>query len=416
MPSYRYHAVRPERSSPEQGLVEAEDEGAAVRRLRADGLHPIRLMPAATAAGGGERRGAFPGLRRREQGRVRVETLARITRQLATLLGAGLPLLRALELLVRQEREEALRTAIDDLRAAVQGGGRLSEAMARRPAVFGPVYLAMVRAGEAGGVLDVVLARLAGTLERTARVRARVRAAMTYPLILTTVAAVIVWALTVFVVPRFEQMFLTQLSGRPLPELTRAVLVISRFLGAHPGAALAGAAALVITVAALRRRERVRERAARLSLHLPVYGEWSRQAATARLARTLGTLLGAGVPILQALDLAAEASGHPVFRDAAGRVKVDVERGEAIAPSLGRQAVVPPVVGALVEVGEATGRVPEMLERTAEIADEQVEQGLMAFAALIEPALIVAMAVVVGTIVVALFLPLIEIIRALGAG
>jgi type IV pilus assembly protein PilC len=412
MPSYRYHAIRPGQSSPEQGLVEAEDAGAAARRLKSEGLHPTRVV--AERSGVQRRRRRVPALRRERT--VRAETLARVTRQLATLLGAGLPLLRALELLVRQEREEGLRTALDELRAAVQGGVRLSEAMARRPEVFGPVYLAMVRAGEAGGVLDVVLARLAGTLERAARVRARVKAALTYPMILTLVASVIVWALTAFVVPRFEEMFLTQLSGRPLPELTRGVLAVSRLLGSHPGAVLGGGVALAAAVAVLRQRPKVRDRAARLSLHLPVYGEWSRQSATARLGRTLGTLLGAGVPILQAMELAAAACGHPVFGDAARRVHQEVERGEPLAAALARQAAVPPVVAALVEVGEATGKVPEMLERAAEIADEQVEQGLLAFTALIEPALLVTMAVVVGTIVVALFLPLIEIIRALSGG
>lgn len=354
---------------------------------------------------------AGPGRWRRSVGAREVTIF---TRQLAALVGAGMPLVRGLDLLARQERNPRWRAVIRGLGDGVRGGGTFSDGLAQQPRLFDRMYVGLVRSGESSGSLELVLERLARHREKTGRTKARVQAAMAYPVVIMAVAVAIVAALLVLVVPRFEAIFAGVLKGAPLPALTQAVLGGSRWLGRH-GWGVLGAAVLV--GAALRwlaRTEAGARVAGRWSLHLPLIGPLLLKAATARFSRTLGTMLAGGVPILEALQLTGDACGQREVAAAVATVRRQVREGEGVARPLAATGVFPPVVAGMIEVGEETGTLPAMLARVADLYDEEVDNTVTALTSLLEPAMIVIMALVVGSIVLALFLPIIRIVQLLG--
>jgi type IV pilus assembly protein PilC len=280
--------------------------------------------------------------------------------------------------------------------------------------VFDRLYVNMVRAGETGGVLGVVLERLAQFQEKSLRVRGRIKSAMTYPLIIVIVAAGIVAALMVFVVPKFQAIFAGTLKGQPLPALTQAVIGVSTFLKDH-----VLMAAGLIAVACLGLRIVVRSPAGtrllhRLQLKLPVLGDLYLKSAIARFTRTFGTLLASGVPMLEALRITRDTSGNVHVSRAINIVHDRVKEGDPVAAPLRGTGIFPDMVPSMIEVGEETGALPDMLVRIADGYDEEVDNAVNALTALIEPMMIVVMAVMVGTIVVALFLPIVRIIQTLG--
>ena len=327
---------------------------------------------------------------------------------------AGVPLLRALEALNRQTRAAGLQAVIGRLVAAVRAGKSLSDQMAQEPRVFSPVEIGMVRAGEAGGTLAAVLARVAAGRDQAQRLRRRLRSATAYPLLVMLVAAVIVTGLLLFVVPRFQEIFATQLRGQPLPALTQAVISTAFFLRKNAVmvvvVGLAGSAALrwlAATVPGRRWRDR-------LALWAPVIGPLCRRLAVAGFARTLGSSLESGVGLLPALALARDTAGNGVLARALSGVMARVKSGDGLAGPLRGIPVFQGMPADMIEVGEESGALPEMLNRVAEIYEEEVDAALTTLLTLIEPALIGTMAVVVGTLVIALFLPIVRIIQLLG--
>jgi type IV pilus assembly protein PilC len=340
--------------------------------------------------------------------------LALFTRQLATLTKARLPLLRSLEVLGRQERTVGFKRVIEAVAEAIRSGGSLSDGLAEHPRLFDRLYVNMVKAGEAGGVLEGVLDRLARFLEKGERVRGKVRTAMMYPVIIMIVAGGIVAALMVFVVPKFETIFQSLLRGEPLPPLTLAVLTVSRFVQGHAVATIGLALGAVVGLALVRRTRWGIYAGDWLALRLPVLGTLSLKAAIARFTRTLGTLMTAGVPILPALRITRETSGNSLVAAALDHVHDQVRGGEGVARPLEACHLFPPMVTSLVDVGEETGDLAGMLERIADTYDEEVDQAAAALTSILEPLMIVVMAVVVGTIVIALFLPIVRIVQALG--
>ncbi len=436
MSTFRYQAVQPGVRRKREGWLEAVDEAEAVTRLKAQGLSPTsleRVRPQRVSAwperggraraprddlAGGDGGGAFRRWLRSSIARPRVkpEKVALFTRQLATLVAAGMPLLRGLELLARQDRRGPLGSVLADVADVIRAGESLSAGLRRHPQAFDPLYANMVRAGEAGGRLDTVLERLARFLEKAERVRGKVRAAMAYPIIVMVVAGGIVMALTTFVVPKFEQIFLTQLQGRPLPALTQAVLAISKGVSSHGGLLVFGGLGAAAAAGWVARREWARRWRDGAVLRFPVLGEFVLRVAVARFARIFGTLLSAGVPILQALTLTRETTANRAVAVALAQLHGRLEAGATVAHSLEETALFPPLLPAMVEVGEATGKLPEMLESIADLYEEQVDNAVTSFTSTIEPVMIVLMALVVGTIVIALFLPMIEIIKGLSAG
>lgn len=344
---------------------------------------------------------------------VRPKELAAFTRQLATLVGAGMPLVRALEALSRQQRKASFRATLDGLADAIRGGGTFSDGLARIGPPFDPLYVNMVKAGEAAGVLGVVLERLALLMEKRERIKGRVRAAMIYPVVIMLVALAIVAALMVFIVPRFQGIFDGLLKGQPLPPLTLAVMGFSNFFRAHRMAAAIFPVAAGVLVRLLVKTRKGRQALDLLALRLPLLGPLLLKATVVRFARTLGTLLAGGVPILAALTITRHTAGNSHVAWAIGRVHDRIEEGDTIAAPLRAAGVFPDMMTGMVEVGEETGALPEMLARVAEAYEEEVDTAVAGLTSILEPVMIVAMAVVVGVIVVALFLPIVRIVQLL---
>lgn len=344
---------------------------------------------------------------------VNAKGLAIFTRQLATLMKAGMPLLRSLEVLARQEKRPPFRAVIDDVAETIRSGGTLSDGLAAHGRVFDRLYVNMVKAGEAGGVLDTVLERLAVFMEKALKIGGRVKAAMIYPAVIVSVATTIVSVLVIFVVPKFQEIFSGLLQGQPLPVLTRALLAVSTFLRDQFIFALAMTVVLAVLTPAIRRSRPGRRIVDRALIAMPVFGELFLKVAIARFARTFGTLLASGVPILQALRITRDTSGNVHLVAAIDLVHDRVKEGDSVARPLEATGVFPGMVTSLIEVGEETGALPAMLGRVADTYDEEIDNAVAGITSILEPVMIVIMALVVGTIVIALFLPLVTIIQQL---
>jgi len=412
MASFAYRAVD-DGGEERTGLVDADSSEQAAATLRGRGLFPTELKPATAVGPAGAAARGVAGAGRIWRRPARAVEVAAFTRQLATLLRAGLPLLRALELLARQERNRAFQAVQRSLAEGVRSGGMLSEAMARHPRVFDRLYVSMVRAGEAGGMLDLTLERLAGFAEKSLRLRGRLRAALAYPLVVLAVAVVILAGLLGLVVPKFQQVFAELLKGAPLPALTRAVLLVSDAVKDHFGPGLALAVGLVVAFRLLRRTAAGGRRIDGWLLHVPVLGDLWLKAIVARGARTFGTLLTGGVPMLPALRITGDTCGNLRVTEALTQVHDRVKAGDSVARPLEATGVFPPLVASMVEVGEHSGQLPAMLGKVADIYDEEVDQAVAGLSSLVEPVLIVTLAVIVGTIVIALFLPIVRIVQLL---
>jgi type IV pilus assembly protein PilC len=418
-----------------KGTVEADSQTSAVARLREKGLFPTQITEGGARAAGGGRAPAKSGsstagpLRRKTApkpkgalsmeirlpaflgGRVKPKQLMVVTRQLATLIDAGLPLLRGLQVIQRQERHPGLKRIMGTLGESIQSGSTLAEAMAQHPRVFNKLYVNMVRAGEIGGVLDVVLVRLAEFMEKLQKIRGKVISAMTYPAVVLFVATGIMFFLMVKIVPQFEQIFEDLLgSADKLPGLTKMVMRASNAIASNVLVVALAVVAFVILENMIGRTKPGRRAIDTFKLKMPIFGTLISKTAIARLTRTLGTLLSSGVPILQALTIVRDTSGNEVIARGLQLVHDSVKEGENIAPPMEAAKIFPPMVIGMVEVGEETGKLPDMLMRIADAYDEEVDNTVSALSSIIEPVLIVGLAVIVGTIVIALFLPMIAII------
>jgi type IV pilus assembly protein PilC len=306
-----------------------------------------------------------------------------------------------------------LKTTANNLADAVQGGSTFSEGLAQHPVIFNDLYVNMVKAGEVGGVLEVVLARLAEFQEKAQKIKNKVVAAMVYPVIVMVMAIAIMSFLLVFIVPKFEAIFHDMLGDKPLPTITLFVIGVSNLVKNH-GLILSGAVILFIAVYKFFARTRGgRLLVDRIKLRAPLFGDLIRKTAISRFTRTLGTLVTSGVPILQALNITRETAGNTVIARAINQVHDSVKEGESIVQPLEASGAFPPMVISMIDVGEETGQLPEMLLKIAEVYDDEVDNSVAGLTSMLEPIMIVFLAVVVGTIVIALFLPLISIISGL---
>jgi type IV pilus assembly protein PilC len=333
------------------------------------------------------------------------------TRQLATLIKAGMPIVRALEVLSRQEKNTGFKAVIEGMADAIRSGGNLSDGLSRHPRIFDRLYVNMVKAGEAAGMLAVVLERLALFMEKTERIKGRVKSAMTYPVIIMVVALSIVSALMVFVVPRFQGIFNGLLKGQPLPALTRHVLTVCNLIRNHALIVSALFIGLGVAGALFRRTQLGRRIIDRLLIRMPLIGVLFLKSAVARFTRTFGTLLASGVPMLKALAITRDTAGNVHVAAAITVVHNRVKEGDSVARPLAATGIFPDMVAGMIEVGEETGALPAMLARVADAYDEEVDNAVAGLTSIIEPVMIVIMAVMVGLIVIALFLPIIRIIQ-----
>lgn len=424
MPRYQYVALDA-RGQESNGTLDAASQNEAVAQLRQAGFFPKTITEegkgpkkkaAGTPAGGSLASKEIkinlniPFL---EKKTIKARTLMIFTRQLATLIDAGLPLLRGLTVLSKQEPDPVLKKTITQIADSVQGGGTFSESLAGHPRIFNKLYINMVKAGELGGVLEIVLLRLAEFQEKAQKIKNKVVSAMFYPVIVLVIAIVIMAFLLVFIVPKFEAIFADMLGGKPLPALTQFVIGTSNFVKNNIFliiGALIGAGVLYKFAAKTPKGGAAIDA---FKLQAPVFGDLTRKSAISRFSRTLGTLVTSGVPILQALNITRETAGNAVIADAISRVHDSVREGESIVQPLEASGVFPPMVISMIDVGEETGQLPEMLLKVAEVYDDEVDNAVSGLTSLLEPVMIVFLAVVVGTIVIALFLPLISIISGM---
>ncbi len=406
-------------------MVEAPSTNAAISQLRQAGYFPTSVVEEAIRGLDGEvarqrakmapttkpraRRGIVLFARRKVSSKI----LMIFTRQLATLIDSGLPLLRSLNVLAKQERDKVLKNTINKIADSVQSGSTFSDALALHPRIFNNLYVNMVKAGEVGGVLELVLTRLSEFQEKAAKIKNKVLAAMVYPGIVMTMAVGIMGFLLVFIVPRFELIFHDLLGDKPLPPVTRFVIGVSDSLKNHGLVVLGVIVAMVTLYKFIGRTRRGRLAIDTFKLRMPLFGNLNRKTAISRFARTLGTLVTSGVPILQALNITRETAGNAAIARAILQVHDSVKEGESIVQPLEASRVFPPMVVSMVDVGEETGKLPEMLLKVADVYDDEVDNAVVALTSMLEPIMIVFLAFIVGTIVLALFTPLISIITTL---
>ena len=423
MPTFHYVALDA-RGQEAPGVLDADSQAEAVSQLRQAGYFPKNITEESKR---GKKKAKAPGATSLankeikinlnipflEKKTIKARTLMIFTRQLATLIDAGLPLLRGLTVLSKQEPDPVLKKTILNIAESVQGGGTFSEALSGHPKIFNKLYINMVKAGELGGVLEVVLLRLAEFQEKAQKIKNKVVSAMFYPAIVLIIAIVIMAFLLVFIVPKFEAIFADMLGGKPLPALTQFVIGTSNFVKQN---LLLIAGAIVGLGFAYKFMSRSPKGAAVIDafmLRAPVFGDLTRKSAISRFSRTLGTLVTSGVPILQALNITRDTAGNAVVAEAITRVHDSVREGESIVQPLEASGVFPPMVISMIDVGEETGQLPEMLLKVADVYDDEVDNAVSGLTSLLEPVMIVFLAVVVGTIVIALFLPLISIISGM---
>lgn len=416
MPLYTFTAISPQ-GQEMNGSVDAPDQNQAAAIIKQQyGAFPTRIVEqtgldeAAAAAPKKQSRPMFRGGRR-----VPSRTLTVFTRQLATLIDAGLPLLRGLGTLEKQEKNVALRGAIHAMADSVEGGSTFSEAMASHPALFNRLYVNMVKAGEVGGVLEVVLTRLAEFQEKAQKLKNRITSAMVYPIVVLILSMLILVFLLTFIVPRFQQIFSDMLGGKPLPALTQFVIDISHMIKTNFLGIAAVLAVIIVGFKLISMTQKGAEYIDRMKLRMPLIGPLVRLSAIARFSRTLGTLITSGVPILQALNITKETAGNIVLSDAISKVHDAVKEGESVVAPLEASGVFPPMVISMIDVGEETGRLPDMLIKVSDVYDDEVDNAVAGLTSMLEPLLIVFLAVIVGTIVIALFMPLIEVIKNVGS-
>ncbi|HUF64072.1 MAG TPA: type II secretion system F family protein [Verrucomicrobiales bacterium] len=418
MASFNYIALDSQ-GQETTGQISAGTDAEAITLLRGQGLYPTKVLEDGKGSIGGKKKAVKARARARSSrrgGRVNNKTLMIFTRQLATLIDSGLPLLRGLTVLAKQEPNPVLKRTIKTLEESVQGGSTFSESLAAHPKIFNKLYINMVKAGELGGVLEVVLIRLAEYQEKAQKLKNKIVSAMVYPSIVLFIAVSIMIFLLAVIVPSFEKIFADMLQGKPLPWLTQQVVGLSRSVKEHIFLILGGVIVFFILFRLFAATKFGRRFIDSLKLRLPVFGNVQRKSAISRFARTLGTLVTSGVPILQALNITRDTAGNVIISNAIDKVHASVKEGESIVQPLEASKVFPPMVISMVDVGEETGQLPEMLLKIADVYDDEVDNAVAALTSLLEPIMIVILALVVGTIVLALFLPLVEIIKNLQAG
>lgn len=392
--------------------VDASTPGDAQKRLDSKGYKTLAVTlqdgaaaePAAAPKPGILQKRVFGG-------RVTKKQLAQFTHQLAVLIEAGLPIVRSLKILSGQMRPCKLKEIVAQVAEDVEGGSNLSDALAKHPRTFDKLFVHMVRAGEAGGVLDEILRRLAIFMEKAQQLRRRIVSASTYPAIVLVVSIAVVLFIMTFIVPRFEQVF--RQIGTGLPTLTLMVKAVSDFLVGYWYIALLIPLSIVVPLVAWSRTAGGRAVLDRWKLKAPLFGQIVRKAAVARFARSLGTLLKSGVPILDAITIVKEATGNVTVAESIGKIYDNIREGESVSEPMGASPVFDEMVVHMVSVGEETGKLDAMLLKIADVYEEEVDTAIATFVSILEPLMIVLLGFTVGLIVIALFLPMVGLLRGL---
>ncbi len=385
-----------------KGRLDAPSESAAVARLHTMGLSPVSIVPAQEGTGL-HREISIPGF----GPKIKLKDLAVMSRQMATMIGSGLSLLRTLNILSEQTESKALAKVLGTVREEVESGVATSEAFARHPKVFPPLMISMMRAGETGGFLEGALDSVASNFEKEVKLRGKITSAMTYPVIVLVMSLVSVIAMLVFIVPVFQKMF-TSLGGQlPLP--TMMLVYLSRSMVWVVPLLAVVSVVFGIWWGRNKNTERVRKVVDPAKLKLPVFGLLLKKIAVARFSRNFSNMIGAGVPILQALHIVGETSGNWVIEDALRKVAESVRQGHSVSGPLAEQPVFPTMVTQMIAVGEDAGSLEVMLDKIADFYDQEVESATEQLTAMIEPLMVAFLGVVIGGMIVALYLPIFNI-------
>lgn len=398
-----------------RGTIEATGEEAVVERLRSMGYYVTHVNQSRGGVGQVDL-ADLPIFRwigkTLSRGKVGLKGMAAFSRQLATLIGAGLPLLRSLQILSEQVESKNLKEAIEDITRSVEDGATLSEALAKHPRIFDRLYVNMIKAGEIGGALEQVLDRLAMFQEKSADLRSKVKGALIYPVVVISIAIVVVGVILAFVVPKFEQMF-TELTGGEggLPWLTQMLVDSSNNLVTYWYMPPITLAAVIALYTAINSTNYGKYTIDRIKLRLPIFGGIIRKSSIARFSRTFGTLLDTGVPILQTLVIVKDTSGNEVVARAMVEIHASIRDGDTVSEPMKKFSIFPPMVVHMIAVGEETGALDKMLIKVAESFEREVDDAVEGLAKLIEPLIIVLLGGIIGTIVVALYLPIFDVVN-----
>ena len=393
------YSVRDRKGQLVSGRLEAPTEAALVQKLRGMGYAPVSIRE---SNAGMNKEISLPG-----GNRVKLKDLAVMSRQFATMINSGLSLLRALAILSEQTESKPLAKTLGEVRNAVETGQSLSAALGKHPKVFPPLMVNMTRAGEVGGFLDSVLLQIAANYEAEVKLKAKIKSAMTYPVVVFVIAILAVVGMLLFIVPIFAKMF-SDLGGT-LPAPTRVLVFLSTAMQWAAPVLLVGGIAGVVVWSRGRHEEKVRSFFDPLKLKIPVFGSLFQKVAISRFSRNLGTMLSSGVPILQSLEIVGDTSGNIVIRNAARDVEESVRRGESLAVPLSEHKVFPPMVVQMLAVGEDTGAMDTMLHKISDFYDQEVEATTEALTSLIEPLMIAVLGSVVGAMIIALYMPIFSV-------
>jgi len=402
MPVFNYSG-RTRQGQLVSGEIEAINPEAVVATLRRQQIITTSVRPKAK-----DIQIAIPGF----GGKVSEKEIAIFTRQFSTMIDAGLPLVQCLEILASQQDNKTFQKVLIEIRQDIEAGATLAAALKKQPRTFTSLYCNMVEAGEAGGILDTILNRLAAYIEKSIALKKRVKSAMIYPSIIVTVAIVVVTFLLIFVIPTFKSMF--EGFGATLPLPTRIVLELSRLMRKYFLFGLGGAIGLFIGLRYYYKTENGRRAIDSLLLKAPVFGILLRKVAVAKFTRTLGTLISSGVAILDGLEITARTAGNKVVEEAIMKTRVSIAEGKTIAAPLKETTVFPPMVVQMIAVGEQTGALDSMLAKIADFYDEEVDTAVANLTSLLEPLLMVFLGVVIGGVVVAMYLPIFKLVTVVG--
>jgi type IV pilus assembly protein PilC len=400
------YAVRDKSGKVVKGRIEASNQASVANRLKTMGMAPISISEVTNT--GMAREISIPGF----GDRIGLKDIAILARQMATMINAGLSLIRALSILAEQTENKALAKIVSQVRSDVEGGASLSSSLGKHPLVFPPLMINMVRAGEVGGFLDGVLVSVAENFESEVKLRGKIKSAMTYPVMVFIMAILATTGMLLFIVPVFAGMFKGLGGTLPLP--TQILVTLSGWMKIGAPIMLVGFIVFTVWWRKHKNDLAVRERLDPLKLKIPVFGTLFQKIAVSRFTRNFGTMLHAGVPILQALDIVGETSGNLVIEKAAKDVRESVRSGQSLTGPLSSHAVFPPMVVQMMAVGEDTGALDIMLEKISEFYDQEVEATTEALTSLIEPLMIAVIGVIIGGMIIAMYMPIFKIFDLIG--
>ncbi len=402
MATFVYEAVDPS-GRIVKNKVEADNEQVVLAKLHEQQFHIVSLNEAKS------------GMKMRMAGgkaqKIKLQTLVVFSRQFATMIDAGIPIIKCLDILESQTKEDSMKAVINATRKDVKGGLSLTDAIAKHPNAFSKLYINMIRAAEIGGILDVILDRLAGFLEKEMEIRGKIKSAMMYPIIVLNFAGVMVLALFMFVLPRFKEIFLSM--NVEMPVVTLALFAVGDWLQAYWWVVLILGVAGFIGFKQYDKTTRGHYNIDKLKLRVPIFGDLSLKMSIARFCRTFGTLIASGVPMMRSLEIIGETSGNAVLAESIANARVSIREGAKISQPLAASNLFPAMVTHMIDVGEETGRLSEMLCKVADFYDDEVDSLVKGLTSLIEPMLIVFMGVLVGFIAISVMSPIFKLVSSI---